>query len=34
MAKIYMSLIKKGLRKIEDIKNSSLREQVIALLNN
>ena len=32
MTKIYYNLIKKGLRKIEDIKDDSLRAEVQALL--
>lgn len=34
MAKIYFNLIKKGLRKLEDIKPESLRKQVEELLKN
>ena len=32
MAKVYASLIRKGLKKIEDVKPESLRAEVEALL--
>lgn len=32
MVKIYIALIKKGLRKLDDIKNIALKEQIIAIL--
>lgn len=34
MAKVYVSLIKKGLMKLEDIKNESLRKEVENILSN
>lgn len=32
MAKVYLSLIKKGLMTLDDIKNESMREEVEKLL--